>query len=364
MSLLCSVCGEEYSTDNPIWRCSCGSTLDVKFSSKFPIDKIMTRLPNMWRYREAIPVSHPVSYCEGFTPIVREKISGKKVHLKLEYLFPSGSYKDRGASVLISKAKELGFNHVVEDSSGNAGAAIAAYSAKAGITCDIFVPEGTSLGKLTQISAYGANLHVVKGSREATTKTAMNAARQNYYASHIWNPYFLQGTKTLSYEITEQLGWKAPDTIICPVGHGTLLLGAYLGFKELKEASIIDHIPRIIGIQTENCPPLAKAWKKGNKTYTKITKKQTIAEGISIAEPVRAPQIIEAVKRTDGDIFTVSEDQILCALKVALKKGYYIEPTSATALAGLNTTDDLGETVIPLTGTGLKATEKIGSILS
>ena len=199
MSLLCSVCGEEYSTDNPIWRCSCGSALDVKFSSKFPIDKIMTRLPNMWRYREAIPVSHPVSYCEGFTPIVREKISGKKVHLKLEYLFPSGSFKDRGASVLISKAKELGFNHVVEDSSGNAGAAIAAYSAKAGITCDIYVPEGTSLGKLTQISAYGANLHVVKGSREATTKTAMNAARQNYYAGlessrhhnlsrRTWNP--------------------------------------------------------------------------------------------------------------------------------------------------------------------------------
>jgi len=363
MSLLCSQCGEAYPNDKPIWRCNCGAVLNIKFSPGFPIETIKTRPPSMWRYEEAIPVSNPVSYGEGYTPIVKEKISGTDVLLKLEYLFPSGSFKDRGASVLISKARELGFKHVVEDSSGNAGAAIAAYSAKAGITCDIYVPEGTSPGKLTQISSYGANLCIVKGSREDTTKAAMVAAEQHYYASHIWNPYFLQGTKTFSYEVTEQLGWKAPDTVICPVGHGTLLLGAYFGFLELKEASIIDHLPRIIGVQTESCPPLAEAWRKGKNDYAKIEKKETLGEGISIAEPIRAPQILKAVRKTGGEVIMVSEHQILTALKSILRKGYYIEPTSATVVAGLNLLNDLGQTVIPLTGTGLKTTEKLGRLL-
>lgn len=364
MSLICSKCGAEFSIDSKFWRCGCGGVFDVKFSPEFPIDKIMTRPLNMWRYREAIPVSHPVSYCEGFTPIVREKIFEKNVFLKLDYLFPSGSFKDRGASVLISKIKELGIKYVVEDSSGNAGAAIAAYSAKAGIKCDIYVPEEANPDKLIQISAYGANLHVIKGTREDTAKLTMNAAKKYYYASHIWDPYFLHGTKTFSFEVTEQLGWNTPDTIICPVGNGTLLLGAYLGFKELKEESIIDHIPRIIGVQTESCSPLSEAWKKGNTTYSKIIKKPTIADGISIAEPVRGSQILNAVKQTNGEIISVSENQILKALKIAFRKGYYIEPTSATTLAGLNMLNDIGETIIPLTGSGLKSTEKIGRILT
>lgn len=362
MSLLCSKCGEEYSIDEPIWRCNCEAFLDIKFSAEFPVAKIATRPPGMWRYKEAIPVSNPVSYNEGFTPIVREKISGRDVFLKLEYLFPSGSFKDRGASVLISKARELGFKHIVEDSSGNAGAAIAAYSAKAGISCDIYVPEGTSSGKLTQISSYGANLCIVRGSREDTTQAAIITAKQHYYASHIWNPFFFQGTKTFSYETSEQLGWKAPDTIISPVGHGTLLLGAYLGFLDLKKASIIDKIPRIIGVQAESCPPLTEAWRQGKRDYVKIEKKETLSEGISIAEPLRAPQILEAVKQTGGEIISVSEDQILEALKLMLRKGYYIEPTSATAIAGLKMLNDLGHTVIPLTGSGLKTTEILGRL--
>lgn len=335
----------------------------MEFSPEFLLEQIEKRQPNMWRYHEAIPVLNPVSFGEGFTPLVKERIHGRDVHLKLEYLFPSGSFKDRGASVLISKTNELGFNHVVEDSSGNAGVAIAAYSAKAGIICDIYVPEGTSPGKLTQISSYGANLHLVEGSREDTTRAAMEAAEKYYYASHIWNPYFHQGTKTISYEISEQLNWSTPDTVICPVGHGTLLLGAYLGFQELKNASIIDNFPRIIGVQTESCSPLAEAWKEGENDYVTIEKKDTLGEGISIAEPVRASQILKAVKQTGGEIIAVSEHEILSALRLMYRKGYYIEPTSATAVAGYNHLDDLGQTIIPLTGSGLKTTEKMGRIL-
>ncbi|MEM9982561.1 MAG: pyridoxal-phosphate dependent enzyme, partial [Bacteroidota bacterium] len=155
-----------------------------------------------------------------------------KIHLKLDFLFPTGSYKDRGASVMISKVKELGIDKVVQDSSGNAGASVAAYCAKAGIACDIYAPKCTSQAKLTQIKMYGATLHLIDGTREDTAQAALEAAQKSYYASHCWNPYFFQGTKTFAFEIAEQMGWKAPDTVILPAGNGTLLIGAYIGFRE------------------------------------------------------------------------------------------------------------------------------------
>ncbi len=200
---------------------------------------------------------------EGFTPLVETDFNGHRVLLKIDYLFPTGSYKDRGATVLISKAKELGIKKVIEDSSGNAGSAIAAYCARAGIGCEIYVPQTTSLGKLVQIQAYGANLRRIEGSREETARVAMEAASRIYYASHCWNPFFLHGTKTFAFEIWEQLGWKAPDVLILPVGHGTLFLGAYLGFKELKEAGLVKRVPKLVAVQSVSCAPLYKAFKKG-----------------------------------------------------------------------------------------------------
>jgi threonine synthase len=363
MSLICSVCGEEYSSNEPVWRCHCGGLLEVDFTPEFPIREIEARPPGLWRYREAIPVSVPVSFGEGFTPMVGETVGSVAVYLKLEYLFPSGSFKDRGASVMVSKIHELGISQVVEDSSGNAGAAVAAYCAKSGIGCDIYVPESTSQGKLTQIGAYGARLHRVSGSREDTSRAVLEAARATYYASHIYNPYFLEGTKTFAFEVAEQLGWRAPDCIVTPVGHGSMLLGSYIGFRELMEAGVTDILPRIIGVQSESCSPLSKAWETGADDFVPVLKKPTVAEGISIAEPVRAPQILNAVRETGGSIVSVSEDEIISGLKEAVGKGYYIEPTSATVLAALNGLDDLGTTVVPLTGIGLKATGKLGKLL-
>jgi threonine synthase len=297
-----------------------------------------------------------LSFDEGFTPLVEDYFYGKKVMIKQDHLFPSGSYKDRGASVLVSKIKELGIKKVVEDSSGNAGAAIAAYCAKAHIDCHIYVPKKTSTGKLVQIQQYGAHLHRVHGSRADTAQAALRHAHTTYYASHYWNPYFFHGTKTCIFEIVEQLGWKAPDIILVPVGNGTLIYGTFIGLEELKQEQIIDTYPKIIAVQAENCAPLVSAWKKPLDTTISRMKKATIAEGIAIENPVRIKEILHSIKETNGDIITVSEKQILDALSYTRRKGYYIEPTSAVAIAALQKHHIRKNQllVIPLTGHGLK----------
>jgi len=314
----------------------------------------------MWRYREALPIKndeHIISFDEGFTPLTREEFAGKKVLLKQDHLFPSGSYKDRGASVLVSKLKELGIKKVVEDSSGNAGAAIAAYCAKARIECHIYVPENTSSEKLKQIERYGAHLYKIPGTREDTAKAAVHQAQTTYYASHYWNPYFFHGTKTCIFEIVEQLGWMAPDILIIPVGNGTLLYGTFIGLKELQRDNIIHKIPKIIGVQAENCAPLEYALKTNDNTLANYKRtKETIAEGIAITDPVRIKDIIHAVKETNGEIITVKEREIRSALYDACLKGYYIEPTSAVSIAGFKKypMKQKEVVVLPLTGHGLK----------
>jgi len=363
MKLICQSCGEEYKSSEPVWRCICGGLLTLDFQARFPLDKIKKRKPTLWRYREALPITHDqhiISFDEGFTPLVEDIFWGKKVLLKQDHLFPSGSYKDRGASVLVSKIHELGIKKVVEDSSGNAGAAIAAYCAKANIHCHIYVPEKTTPEKLMQIKQYGAHLYKIPGSREETANIALQEAQTTYYASHYWNPYFFHGTKTYIFEVVEQLGWNIPDILFIPVGNGTLLIGSYIGLKELQQENIIDRLPRIIGVQAENCAPLENAWKKQRKIPLFQAMKETIAEGIAIANPTRAKEILHAVKETNGDIISVTEKEILDALDYTRRKGFYVEPTSAAAIAGFKKSftrkNDL--VVVPLTGHGLK-TKKI-----
>ncbi len=363
-TLLCQSCYKEYPSSEPRWNCTCGGVLTLEFHARFPIHKIKKRKPNLWRYREALPIEddrHIVSFDEGFTPLVEEELFGNKVLLKQEYLFPSGSYKDRGASVLVSKMKELGVKKIVEDSSGNAGAAIAAYCAKASIDCHIYVPEKTSPGKLLQIIQYGAHLHKIPGSREDTAQAAFQQAQTTYYASHYWNPYFFHGTKTCIFEIVEQLGWKPPDSLIVPVGNGTLLYGSYIGLKELQREDIIDRLPKIIGVQAENCAPLAYAWKNHDKFPPYKNQKETIAEGIAITNPLRAKEILHSIKETNGEILTVTEKEILDALFYLRRKGYYIEPTSAVTIAGFKKlgTRKKDRVVIPLTGHGLKTNKRV-----
>jgi threonine synthase len=291
----CTVCKKEYELSSPRWRCDCGGLLDILFQPKIDPKQVSARRSGMWRYREAIPLALEapiVSFDEGLTPLLGIDFGGRPVWIKQDHLFPTGSYKDRGASVLISQAKGLGLAAVVEDSSGNAGCAVAAYCARAGIACDIYVPADTAAGKLAQIQLYGANLKRIPGSREDTATAVMAAAQTTFYASHSWNPFFFHGTKTWAYEVCEQLGWQPPDTVILPAGNGTLLLGASIGFKELALAGIIDRMPRLVAVQAAACDPLAQMFAAGTAEIPLINKQDTLAEGIAIAAPVRAAQMV------------------------------------------------------------------------
>jgi threonine synthase len=353
--------------DSLRWRCPCGGLYDVRFKAVFPREAIRNRPQSLWRYREALPLpaeGEAVTLGEPVTPLLPWAVLPGS-HLKLEFLLPTGSFKDRGACVMLSHMKRLGVRAGVEDSSGNAAAAVAAYSGRAGITCRIFVPASASSGKLAQIATYGAEVIPVPGTREDVATAARKEVEHTYYASHVFNPYFFQGTKTFAFEVWEQLGFHAPDQMILPVGHGTLYLGAYLGFRDLLEAGEIVRLPRLIGIQAESCAPLAAAWS-GRPAAEAST---TIAEGIRIAAPDRAEAILKACRQSDGDFLTVSEAEIVSALFTLGRTGLYVEPTAAVAPAGalkLAAAGRLpagGTTVIPLTGSGLKAGSAIADLL-
>jgi threonine synthase len=331
---------------------------------RFHPDNIAPARPGLWRYRAFLPLAddaHLVSMGEGWTPLIASELAGRRCWLKLDHLFPTGSYKDRGATALISRVRELGIRRVVEDSSGNAGSAIAAYCALAGIRCRVLVPAHTSPAKLAQIRLYGADLQLVPGSREATAQAVLAEAQSTYYASHSWNPLFLQGTKTVAYEVCEQLGWRAPDALVLPVGNGTLLLGAAIGLGELLEAGVIAHLPRLVAVQAAACAPLARRFA-GQAEENDAAPEPTLAEGIAIAEPVRGGQILEAVRRSGGTFLTVAEDELKQALHTAARRGLLVEPTAAAALAGLRqylaTSDDTCVVAV-VTGHGLKAADKL-----
>lgn len=360
----CTVCGHEAEGFVVPWRCTCGGPWGLRGAPGAIDPAALARRPaTLWRYREALPLPptlEPVSLGEGMTPLVPFPGMPDSVRVKLDFLCPTGSFKDRGAAVLINALRVGGITEVVEDSSGNAGAAMAAYCAAAGIRCHIFVPSRVSTGKLRQIRTYGAEVHLVPGSRERAATAAAAWARTCYYASHCWNPLFLEGAKTFSYELWEQLDRSAPGVVVSPVGHGTLLLGVYRGFWDLQNLGLIPRMPRIVGVQASRCAPLYRTWRDQRHELVEIRPSKTIAEGIAIRQPVRWREILAAVRETDGALLTVDERSIQRAHAAAAGRGLLIEPTAAVALAGYDEARRAGiiagedQVIIPLTGSGLK----------
>ena len=370
ISFLCSACGREYPIETLEFRCRCGGSFKLNWTSRpIPISSLRQRGTSIWRYREALPISEDrniISLGEGFTPLIPFVYRDfEKMFLKLDYLCPTGSFKDRGSSVLISKLKELGISTCVEDSSGNAGASIAAYTARAGIQCRIYCPADTSEGKLVQIKAYGAELAKIPGSRAETAAVVQEEARKCYYASHNWNPFFGEGVKTLAFEICEQLGWKVPGAIICPTGYGSINLGLYKGFKELLEQAIVNRLPRLIGVQAEAVSPIYRAFSQRATEVNEVQSEETMAEGIACVRPIRGKEILQIAHMTGGGFEAVSEREILEGWKELSGQGIYVEPTSGVVVKAIDRLVHKGllnrqETnVLVLTGTGLKATEKL-----
>jgi threonine synthase len=363
-ALTCGSCGTT-PTDPLAWRCpACGSPLELPGDVLRPSDEALTG-QGVWRYAPWLPAIAPVSLGEPTTPIVPVEIGGASTLVKLEAAQPTGSFKDRAATTLVAWLAASGVRHVAEDSSGNAGAALAAYAARAGIACDIYVPATASPGKLTQIGAYGARLIPVEGPRQAATDAAAAAVERGIlYATHLWNPWCLVGTATWAFEVVEQLG-GAPDAVVFPVGAGTLLLGAARAFERLAQTGRIERIPRIYGGQSNGCAPLAIAFDEGRSEPAPVTQVPSAAEGIMLARPPRGAEILRRVRESGGAILALDDSAIWAALRDVAHQGIYIEPTSAVAPAAVaplrasGAIDSGDRVVVALTGSGLKAGDRI-----
>jgi threonine synthase len=325
----------------------------------------------VWRYAKALLVDArgAVSLGEGWTPLVPGEWDGARVQWKLELAMPTGSFKDRGMTVMVSYLKSRGVTRVLEDSSGNAGASLSAYAAAAGMACRILVPETASYPKIAQIAAGGAEVVAIPGSRQDVAEAALRQSAEIFYASHNWQPFFVEGTKTLAYELWEQLGFRAPDNVVVPLGYGSNVLGCDRGFGELVRHREIGKVPRLFGVQAANCAPYHAAFRAGTDHLVPTPISPTVAEGIASAKPTRVAEVLGAVRASGGAIVAVTEDEIVAALRALARRGLYVEPTSAAAAAGLTQLLAAGAirrdetTVLVLTGSGLKASERIGELL-
>ena len=355
---------DTFPLDKPIWQSPSGGPLMLTPLAGISREAIHQETRSLWRYREAFPlqVDAPISMGEGCTPLISAPFEGANCHFKLEWFAPTGSFKDRGASVMLSMLRQQGIHSVLEDSSGNGGASVAGYGAAGGMQVKVFVPATTSAAKIAQVRAYGADVELVPGPREATEAAAIKLSSQIFYASHNWHPFFLQGTKTLGYELWEDLGFTAPDNVIIPASAGSNLLGCFLAFKELVAAGEIKKLPRLFISQPSNCAPVHASFQAGADDLIPCTSSPTIAEGTAIKRPLRIREMLQALRESKGGTVAIPEDEIIAASLTLARQGLYTEPTSAHAAAAFsqllksNTISKNETTVVILTGSGLKTT--------
>jgi len=379
--LTCPDCGTRYDAgpDEP-WRCACGRGLEFTErphpnGDPLPLHSLDTS-EGLWTFFEFLPIESSTS---------RSTRGSRRWSTP-----PSGTHssnsstcfrRDRSRTAARrrpSRAVELGVEKVIEDSSGNAGASIATYAARAGLEADIYVPADVKQSKLMAIQRADARPVRIEGTREDVTAACLRAVEgrsngdavsagdsdaphqtgEGWYASHAWNPAFYAGTMTFAFEVAAQQGWTVPDAVVLPIGHGTLFLGAYRGFSLLNEAGIVDGMPRLLGAQAAGYAPIVAAL--GGDTTDEDGDGTTIADGIRITEPARGTEILEAIEETTGDVIAIGGDRIETALDRLHRNGFYVEPTCAVAPAALEqyreagVLDDDADVVVPLTGSGLK----------
>ena len=371
ISLHCTRCAAIHPADMVTLHCAgCGSPLEVWYADE--VSPAQTPQPDRWTGPPILLPLHDssamVSLGEGNTPCVRLPGVGRslgldRLYAKLEFLNPTGSFKDRGSAVMLSVAREHGVAEVVEDSSGNAGASVAAYAARAGIRAHIFVPASAPRAKIHQIGVYGAVAHSIDGPREASTEWALAycAKRGLMYASHNLSPYFIEGTRTFAYEVGHQLAEDFPRHVVMPVGNGSLFIGGWKGFEELQDRGLISSLPRFHCIQARAFMPIVAA--HSGEDWTPSAGEKTIAGGISVGSPPRKHQALEVLQASNGVALAVEDEDIArWQRQLAETEGIYAEPTSAAAFAGLEQLVHRGEiqssdsVLVPVTGFGLKDT--------
>ena len=357
---ICSECGRPYPMTGSPFLCECGGVFDYGEFPTFNADYVDRQAQGLWRFRssfglgDALPI---VSLGEGNTPLIEAKYNSQPVFLKLEYLNPTGSYKDRGSAVLASFLVARGVKSAVEDSSGNAGASFAAYAARAGILARIFIPDSASGPKRKQIEAFGAEVNLIPGPRaEAAKAVRREADHGEVYASHAFMPFGLTGIATIAYEIVEQMGGKAPGTIVAPLGHGGLIYGLQRGFEALRMAGVVLKEPFYVGVQATGCAPVFTAFQNHVTTLREPIESDTIAEGVRVSHPIRGSAILKRITQNRGAILAVEDNRLQEAYFEIAQKGFFVEPTSALVWAALH--DIPGKVpepvVLILTGSGYK----------
>lgn len=349
-----------------------GEPLEFTDMPLFDPASIEAGAAGLWRYGAMLPVlrngAHRVTLGEGWTPLIADRWAGRTLYWKIDALMPTGSYKDRGVSIMVNWLKGLGYEMLADDSSGNAGASLACYASRAGLGARIFVPANAPTPKKAQVAVYGAELIEVPGARSEATRAVEVAtwnSREIAYASHAWHPAFLLGQMTVAWEIWEQLGGAVPDWLIAPAGHGGTLLGAWRGFQHLRVSGVTNKLPRLIAVQAEPYTPLYDAFLTGAHIIDPTPHVERIsADGIAISYPARWRALLEAIRFSKGLVLAVDEIEVIAAHESLAEQGIFVEPTSATIAAALkqkalNALQPADLVVGILTGHGLKNPPKV-----
>lgn len=362
----CESCGARFTLESVRSRCVCGSPLSLD-PRVFDVGSLAAEEGSgVWRYSHWLPSVEPrirTSIGELRTPLVWQADVG--AFLKLDYTHPSGSFKDRGAAILVSRVRQSGYRSVVLDSSGNTGAAMALYASAAGIGCRVFVPRENSPAKLRQIRASGAELVEVEGGRFAAgVEAARHESDDVFYANHNWSPDFGAGIATLAFEFWEQLRGGLPSSVIVPCGNGSLVTGLWQGLTALRRAGLTDALPALVAVQSKEVDPIVAAWTSGSDAPARRENpRRTIAEGIACELPLRGAEVLRALRETEGRAISVDDDEIRDAVRALTRLGFLVEPTAAVAFAGLSALRRSGEhapllgdrPAVVLTGHGLKS---------
>ena len=376
-SLQCINCGKSYDPQQIVYTCGeCGDLLDVRYDyseigQSLDVTAWFKRPQGVWRYRELLPVdaSSAVTLMEGGTSLqtcqrLGQDVGVKRLYVKNEGENPTGSFKDRGMTVGITKAMELGAKVVACASTGNTSASLAAYAAKAGIRAIVFIPSGKiALGKLSQAIAHGAEIVRMKGNFDDAFQAVLTftSSHSDIYLLNSVNPYRIEGQKTLAFEVYEQLGGTLPDILVLPVGNAGNISAIWKGFRDLKELGLVDRLPKMMGIQAEGAAPIVKAFREHRMAMEQVDHPETVATAIRIGAPVSWKKALQAVYDSKGLVEAVSDNEILNAQRdLARLEGIFIEPASAASIAGLRKLSALGKigkdevTVCVATGHGLK----------
>jgi threonine synthase len=356
----CIECKSKFDPCRRLYTCPrCGGLLEIEFdledlSAKLDRESLKGGRLGVWKYRSFMPIfddSKIVTLQEGGTPLYRcdriaREVGVRELYVKYEGANPTGSFKDRGMTVGVTKALEFGVKAVACASTGNTSASLAAYAAKAGLECVVLLPSGkVALGKLAQAMMYGAKVIAIRGNFDEALAIIRKVCEEisDIYLLNSVNPFRLQGQKSIAFEIADQLGWEVPDRVIVPMGNCANIWAIYKGFFEFDATGVTKGIPMMTGIQAEGAMPIVDAIKRGLEKFSPVKNPETIATAIRIGNPVNGPKAIKAIRASRGTAESVSDEEIIEAQKLLAKlEGIGVEPASASTVAGLKKLVKLG----------------------